>query len=148
VISSAGCGTKIVIGALFGYFCAGRRAYCANRNPADGGMVGWQDPSELAISDWTVTEFSSALSLKVRTRQLDVGHRNNALAAFHRLASDSFKAIPITGHVFRSAAQIADRHLLGVRAGDALHLAVAINHGATVCTLDRKFAEAGNASEL
>ncbi|WP_413776276.1 PIN domain-containing protein [Providencia rettgeri] len=31
----------------------------------------------------------------------------------------------------------------GVRAGDALHLAVAIHHGATIYTLDRKFAEAG-----
>jgi predicted nucleic acid-binding protein len=102
-----------------------------------------QHAEKLAVSDWTITEFSSALSLKVRTQQLQVQHRNGSLAAFHRLVSESFETLAITGLMFRSAAQIADRHVSGIRAGDALHLAVAIHHGATIYTLDRKFAEAG-----
>jgi predicted nucleic acid-binding protein len=31
---------------------------------------------------------------------------------------------------------------LGLRAGDALHLAVCAEHGATLCTLDQRLAEA------
>jgi predicted nucleic acid-binding protein len=46
------------------------------------------------------------------------------------------------GH-FRAAAKFVDQHALGLRAGDALHLATAAEHGATVCTLDRCLAEAG-----
>ncbi|MFJ7354215.1 type II toxin-antitoxin system VapC family toxin [Phyllobacterium sp. NPDC097923] len=102
-----------------------------------------QHNEKMAVSDWTITEFSSALSLKVRTQQLQVQHRNSSLAAFHRLVSESFETLPITALMFRSAAQITDRYVSGVRAGDALHLAVAIHHGATIYTLDRKFAEAG-----
>jgi hypothetical protein len=33
---------------------------------------------------------------------------------------------------------------LGLRSGDALHVAVALDHGLTVATLDRRLAEAGN----
>ncbi|PRD58476.1 type II toxin-antitoxin system VapC family toxin [Phyllobacterium myrsinacearum] len=102
-----------------------------------------QQAEKLAVSDWTITEFSSALSLKVRTGQLQAPQRNRSLAAFHRLVSESLETLPVTGLMFRSAAQMADRHVSGIRAGDALHLAVAIHHGATIYTLDRKFAEAG-----
>ncbi|MGN8019389.1 type II toxin-antitoxin system VapC family toxin [Phyllobacterium sp. 22229] len=102
-----------------------------------------QQAEKLAVSDWTITEFSSALSLKVRTGQLQSPHRNRSLAAFHRLVSESLETLPVTGLMFRSAAQMADRHVSGIRAGDALHLAVAIHYGATIYTLDRKFAEAG-----
>lgn len=34
-------------------------------------------------------------------------------------------------------------HALGLRAGDALHLAAASEHGATVYTFDQRLAEAG-----
>jgi predicted nucleic acid-binding protein len=44
---------------------------------------------------------------------------------------------------FRIAAKYVDQHALGLRAGDALHLAVAADHGAVVCTLDQRLAEAG-----
>ncbi|UGX87329.1 type II toxin-antitoxin system VapC family toxin [Phyllobacterium meliloti] len=105
-------------------------------------FLGAQHAEPLAVSDWTITEFSSALSLKVRMKQLEVQHRNSSLAAFHRLVGESFETLPITGTQFRSAAQIADQYAAGIRARDALHLAVAIHHGATIYTLDRKFAEA------
>ena len=42
----------------------------------------------------------------------------------------------------RAAARMTDQHALGLRAGDALHLAIAADHGATVQTLDRRIAEA------
>jgi uncharacterized protein len=39
---------------------------------------------------------------------------------------------------------LADQHALGLRAGDALHLAICTDHGATLCTLDRRLANAGS----
>lgn len=111
-------------------------------------MQAWlaaQTADELVISDWVVTEFSSALSIKLRTGQLEPQHRANSLAAFTRLAVDSFTLLPVTGLQFRTAARFADQYALGLRAGDALHLAICADHGATMCTLDRRLSEAGAA---
>jgi predicted nucleic acid-binding protein len=51
--------------------------------------LGEQEPSDLAISDW-VTEFSAALSMKLRIGQIEAIHRADALAMFTRLSVDSF----------------------------------------------------------
>jgi predicted nucleic acid-binding protein len=104
-----------------------------------------QQPDDLAISDWVTTEFSSALSIKVRARQMSAAHRANALAMFTRLSADSLTILPVTGLQFRAAARFADQYALGLRAADALHLAICADHGATLCTLDRRLSEAGPA---
>lgn len=102
-----------------------------------------QEADDLAISDWVGAEFSAALSIKRRLGQIGADHCADVLAIFARLASESFVTLPITGQHFRAAARLADQHAAGLRAGDALHLAVCADHGATLCTLDRRLGEAG-----
>lgn len=104
-----------------------------------------QDPAELLISDWTVTEMSSAMAIKLRTGQITLEQRAAALAMFNRLVAESFTLLNVTAGQFRTAARFVDQHTLGLRAGDALHLAIASEHGATVHTLDQRLAEVGPA---
>jgi len=107
--------------------------------------LGQQREDDLAVSDWVATEFSSALSIKLRIGQIMTGDRAEALAMFTRLATDSFIVMPVSRLQFRTAARFADQHVLGLRAGDALHLAICADHGATLCTLDRRLSDAGSA---
>jgi uncharacterized protein len=107
-----------------------------------------QPPGDLLTSDWTIAEFSSALSLKLRTGVISVVTRATTLGAFKRLIDESFELVPITPGAFRTAAAFCDHHLLNLRSGDALHLAAAFDRGVMLCTLDKRMAAAGSALGL
>jgi predicted nucleic acid-binding protein len=104
-----------------------------------------QPPGTLALSEWVHTEFASAKSIKVRTGQFGGGSRATIMAAYTRMIRTSFRVFPVSSEDFRVAALHLNDHELGLRAGDALHIAVAAVHGATLCTLDRRMAVAATA---
>jgi predicted nucleic acid-binding protein len=105
--------------------------------------LGDQEPEELVISDWVVTEFSSALSVKLRSNQIGLEDRSAALSAFSTVVGKSLSVLPIRSAHFHVAARFADNQTTGIRAGDALHLAIVADNGATLCTLDKTLAAAG-----
>ncbi len=102
-----------------------------------------QAPADLVISDCVIVEVSSALGLKLRTGALTENQRSTALSMFNAMVSSNFEVLPLSTRHCLAATRYCDRSELGLRAADALHLAVSADHGATLATLDRTIALAG-----
>jgi uncharacterized protein len=88
---------------------------------------------------------SAALSRKLRSRRITDHERDAALLYFRGKFIRHFHVLEIQTRDYENAASIADRYDLGVRAGDALHLAVALGNDCTLVTLDRQLAEGARA---
>lgn len=100
-----------------------------------------QPEGTLAISAWCDVEVSSALSLKVRTGALTAAQRTRVQESWTAVR-EGLHRLPVGESAFAAAAGMLARHDLGLRAGDALHLAVAAAHGCTLVTLDERLAKA------
>lgn len=96
-----------------------------------------------ATSGWVAAEFSAALSIKMRRGEIGAVIRNGALQQFAQRITESFTSLPIGPGEFELAVEFGSRHELGLRAGDALHLAIARSGDTRLATLDRVQAEAG-----
>lgn len=102
-----------------------------------------------AVSDWSLVEFASAMGLKVRTRSLRPKQANTAYRLMNQLARESFRVITPTRDDYGRAAGYLARHDLGLRAGDALHAAVAQGEAPmTLVTLDLRLIAAGRKLKL
>ncbi len=99
---------------------------------------------ELAVSHWTRVEFSSLLARQMRMGQLSEDSARAADSRFEAMIDGSFSVLLPGKADFDVAKAYLGRFETGLRAGDALHLAIAANRGAeALYSLDRKLIEAG-----
>jgi predicted nucleic acid-binding protein len=99
---------------------------------------------ELAVSHWTRVEFSSLLAREVRMGGLRPKAAIAADAQFESVINESFAVLLPSADDFNVSKEFLQRHKTGLRAGDALHLAIAANSNAqTIYSLDRTFLQAG-----
>ena len=106
----------------------------------------WYESSTVKMisSTWAFAEFSSALSLKVRTNQLTEKQSREACKKFDDLCQSDIELLPIEVKTYYSAGILILDNKSNLRAGDALHLAVAKQYKAkTLATLDKVLAKNG-----
>lgn len=97
---------------------------------------------ELASAAWCVTEFASALGIKQRTGQLTESQAQTAWVQFERICANDLQLLPVQTMSFHKAALMTMDAAAGLRAGDALHLACAIEANAQgIVTLDTVLAK-------
>jgi uncharacterized protein len=88
-------------------------------------------------SDWLLSEFASAIAIKIRRGELTDANAKLVHKEFDLLVASGLRLIPVSRAAFREAAGLAKQHRYGLRAADALHLATALEAGAnSVATLD------------
>lgn len=92
---------------------------------------------ELYVSHWTRVEFSSLIAREVRMGGLAESDALLAIAQFDELMVESFQVLAPSVADYELAKECIQHFATKLRAGDALHLAIASNHGAkTLYTLD------------
>lgn len=113
-------------------------ALCVNE-PMSQAVSQWYAActEELVSAAWCVTEFASALGIKQRTKQLTAEQGASAWQAFERLCAGDLQLLPVEPATFHRAAVLTLDATTGLRAGDALHLAAALDAKAkSMATLD------------
>ncbi|MGH8567512.1 MAG: type II toxin-antitoxin system VapC family toxin [Gammaproteobacteria bacterium] len=82
-------------------------------------------------------------------RELEHVIERGVILCHHGRLCESFAILLPDGADFATAVKYLEMPKSGLRAGDALHLAIAANHGARkIITLDRGFLDAGKLLKL
>jgi len=113
-------------------------ALCTNESKT-ADVVKWYSncTDELASAAWCVTEFASAMGLKQRTGQLTESQAQSAWIQFERICANDLELLSVDVMTFHKAAMLTMDASAALRAGDALHLACAMEAKANgLVTLD------------
>ncbi len=106
-------------------------------------------PGELTTSLWTQIELGSLVARKLRMGELSAADAEAVRRELRKILDESFRLLLPTAADFATATKFFDIPRTGLRAGDALHLAVAANHGARkIWSLDQGFIKAGKQIKL
>ncbi len=104
---------------------------------------------DLAIGHWTRVEFSSLLAREVRMGGLAATAAREVDAEFETVATASLLVLLPGVEDFELAKEYLAHFQSGLRAGDALHLAVARNRGSErIYSLDNTMLKAGRSLGL
>lgn len=104
---------------------------------------------ELATGHWTRVEFSSLLAREVRMGGLSDIAARKADGTFESVLAESFLLLLPTARDFDRARTFLGTGEAGLRAGDALHLAIAAGHAAdAIYSLDKTLLRAGKLFDL
>jgi predicted nucleic acid-binding protein len=119
-------------------------ALCAHEQDSDRVEAALESISEpLATSEWTRVEFTSAIGIKLRSRELTESLARRALADYYKAFEPGIDVVTPSREDYILASDYLQDLKSGLRSGDALHLAVAANQKATrLLTLDKVFIKA------
>lgn len=92
----------------------------------------------LACSDWGLSECASALGIRLRRGELNADSAASAYRAIATFANESCELISCASHHQAEAQRLLTRFDLPLRAGDALHLAMAQHMRTTLVTCDKQ----------
>jgi predicted nucleic acid-binding protein len=85
---------------------------------------------DAAISQWTRTEFASAVARRVRTGEMSAHAAGSAVRSLDELVEESINLLAPVSEDFVAAQRMIVESNWQLRAGDALHLAIALAHEA------------------
>lgn len=95
----------------------------------------------IAVSAWTETELLSALGVKIRSRQLRRSHADDVVERYSHFIAPILRRVEVLDRDHRLAAILLQGWATSLRAGDALHLAIAGRTGSEIFTFDRTMAK-------
>ena len=112
-------------------------------------FIAGQPAGTLAVSHWTRVEFASLLAREVRMGGLDQPTAREVDAEFEAIIAESFVVWLPNVRDYTLARHYLGQYDAGLRAGDALHLAIAQNNRAeTMYSFDKTLLRAGPALGL
>lgn len=115
------------------------------REPFTATAQAWlekQAPGVLNVSGWVQAEFASALSMKQRIGHLDAAQAAEVMTLFSATIEQACRRVSVEEADFALAARLVADAGSGLRAGDALHLAMAAREGLVLITFDSILAKA------